>query len=422
MSFNNLQQALEYINSLHHQTIDLGLDRVALVAERLNLLNPRCPVITVAGTNGKGSTVAGLESILLAAGFQVGTFTSPFLYRFNEQIRVLGKETPDDVLLKAFEKIEMAREETSLTPFEFTTLAAFEIFKLNNLDVWILEVGLGGRLDAVNVLNPDVAIVTSIAMDHMDRLGDTREKIGYEKAGIFRSNRPAICGDFDPPKTLIARSQELSTPLFKQGEDFGFTQQEDTWTWWHKTKTGMKTYVLPIPKLGLQNMACVLMAIEILQSKLTVSHAAMAQGLSALNLHGRIQYIPGKVETILDVSHNPAAATWLARALKRKICKGKTRAIFSMLSDKDISATLQVMKESIDEWWIAPLDTSRGASLAAMLAAFKQTEIEEIKSFDCIKTAFQNAQEVSSEWDRIVVFGSFYTVAAVNLNSAVEIR
>jgi dihydrofolate synthase / folylpolyglutamate synthase len=407
--FTKLSEWLAWIGVLHGQVIDLGLVRVSQVAERMGLLKPACPVVTVAGTNGKGSTVAGLEAVYLAAGYRVGTFTSPYLYRFNELVRVQGLETQDDDFLRSFERIETARGETTLTQFEFNTLAALDIFQRSQLDVMILEVGLGGRLDAVNIIDADVAIITSIAIDHADRLGNTRELIGREKAGIFRTGKPVVCGDIDPPQTLIDYANELNAPLFNQNKEFGFNRQENNWTWWSQSK---QLDQLPIPQLALQNMSCVMKTVELLQSKLPVSRTAIDQALKTVKLSGRIQVIPGEVTKILDVSHNPAAAEWLANYVRDHSISGKTRAVFSMLTDKDILSTVLIMKPYIDEWFIAPLKTERAASLSQLQQAFQQASIHSIHSYQSIPEAHQAAENASASGDRVVIFGSFYTVSA----------
>lgn len=385
--------------------IDLSLERVRNVAERLGLQGVSCSVITVAGTNGKGSTVACLEAIYLAAGYRVGTFTSPYLYRMNEQIKIQGREASD---ADWAESLEHVRDET-LTPFEVTTLQALELFSKANLDVYILEIGLGGRLDAVNIIDADVAIVTSIGIDHVDWLGDTREKIGFEKAGIFRTDKPAICGDFDPPRSLIEHARKIKAPLYCQGKEFGYEKSAETWRWWSIEKN---LGSLPLPHLLLQNMTTALMAIELMQEKLSVSSDEIVTGLKNINLPGRIQVLPGKYTTILDVSHNPASACVLADYLKAHPVSGKTRAVFSMLADKDIGATLAVMRDVITEWHIAPLSVPRGASLAVLEEHFREAGIQFIYSYGLIAEAYKKAEASSVEGDLLVVFGSFHTVTA----------
>jgi dihydrofolate synthase/folylpolyglutamate synthase len=402
-----LEDWLEWIKNNHSVQIDLSLERVLTVARRLDLDFSACPVVTVGGTNGKGSCVAGLESIYLASGYRVGTFTSPFLFRYNEQVKVQGISVSDDRLCEAFDEIAKKTDDVTLTPFEWTTLAAFFIFKSSELDVWILEVGLGGRYDAVNILNADVAIIASISMDHMEWLGNTREAIAYEKAGIFRKNKPAICGDLNPPASLLNEKVEK---LYSQNKDFGFENQLQCWKWWSEKKVFEN---LPLSSLALQNMSCVLMAVELLQKKLPVSLSAIKKGVKNVSLPGRIQIVPGEVTTIYDVSHNPASAGMLADFLRKHFCKGKTRAVFSMLKDKDILSTLNVIKDCFDSWNIAPLCVERGAEENLLMQNFHKAEINNIKMHSSIKEAFNFAKCIAEKEDRIVVFGSFHTVASV---------
>ncbi|MDX1901602.1 MAG: bifunctional tetrahydrofolate synthase/dihydrofolate synthase [Gammaproteobacteria bacterium] len=410
---SSLQEWIEKIHSQHRLEIDLSLSRVREVAKCLCISPFNCPVVTVGGTNGKGSTVAGLEKIWAMAGFKVGAFTSPWLYRFNELVRLQGVPVADEAFIQAFEQIEGARGEITLTQFEFNTLAAFLIFQAAGCEVVILEVGLGGRLDAVNIIDANVAVITSIALDHMDRLGDTREKIGYEKAGIFRLERPIVCGDPNPPETIRAAAEKLSAPFYCQGQDFGFEKNKDNWTFWSAEHS--MTH-LPLPPLLLQNMATVLMTIELLQPQLPVQRETLNEAFKNISLPGRIEVHHGTVTRILDVCHNPAAAEILADYLKKNPVSGKTRAIFSMLADKDIVSTLHVMKENIVEWYIAPLDVARGASLAQLKEKFCVAQIAEnrVHDFPTLKAAKDFAEKQSQRGDRLVIFGSFYTVSAVS--------
>jgi dihydrofolate synthase/folylpolyglutamate synthase len=411
---NNMQNDslgfwLDKIKNQHRVVMDLGLDRVKQVANTLNLLKPNCPMIIVGGTNGKGSTVAGLEAIYLAAGYKVGAFTSPYLYKFNELVRINGKEVSDDDFIQAFKQIDEARLEMTLTQFEFNTLAALEIFKQTGLDIGILEVGLGGRLDAVNIIDADVSVITSIAIDHSEWLGNTREEIAIEKAGIFRSGKSAVCGDFDPPTTLLDYANRHLVPLFCQDEQFGFEQTNTSWTWWCEEK---RFEHLPLSHLALQNMATALMAVDLMQDKLSVKREAIDKALATVDLPGRIQVIPGEITRILDVSHNPAATDFLANYLKKQTYSGKIRAVFSMLADKDIVSTLIVMRDRIDEWYIAPLVAERASSLSVLEYCFRTANIQAVNKFDSIKTAYAAALSASEAGDCVVVFGSFYTVAA----------
>jgi len=416
MQTGQLDFWLDIIKKQHLSVIDLGLDRVRKVAWELGLLKSTCPIITVGGTNGKGSTVAGLEAIYQAAGYRVGVFTSPYLYRFNELVRIQGCDASDEEFIRAFLKIDQARGEITLTQFEFNTLAALDIFQSASLDVGILEVGLGGRLDAVNIMDADVSVITSIAIDHAEWLGNTREEIAFEKAGIMRRGKPAVCGDLDPPVTLTDYASEHQVPLFCQDEQFGFEKNEVSWNWWCH---GKREDNLPFSRLALQNMSTVLMTVELMQSMLPVKREAIDQALVTVHLSGRIQVIPGDVTHILDVSHNPAAAELLANYLQDHKISGKTRAVFSMLADKDIISTLLVMRDYMDEWYIAPLQVDRGASLAVLKDCFRAAKINAVHPSASLKEAHKKALIVSEPGDRVIVFGSFYTVSAVGkVNSA----
>jgi len=411
MSGKILSEWLEKIRLQHRLEIDLTLDRVKFVAKKLGIDSLNCPIITVGGTNGKGSTVAGLEKIWQMAGFNVGAFTSPWLYRFNEIVRVNCIPVSDDLFISAFEKIDAIRGEVTLTQFEFNTLAALLIFQASNLDVVILEVGLGGRLDAVNILAADVAVVTSIDLDHMDRLGDTREKIGFEKAGIFRKNQIAICGDLNPPSSLTNYAKNIGAKFFLQGRDFGFIDSDLFWSFWYED---LLLANLPKPKLLLSNMSIVLMVVNLLQNKLPVNLSIIKQVLSELVLSGRIEIRAGDIVTIIDVAHNPAAASVLSSYLKTHPIKGQTRAVFSMLADKDILTTVIIMSEVIDEWFVAPLNVPRAASMGLLKEIFNNSNIIDEKTIFTtnIKEAYSSSQKKSNLGDRIVIFGSFYTVSA----------
>jgi dihydrofolate synthase / folylpolyglutamate synthase len=410
MRFTHLSEWLNWIKSLHVKQIDLDLSRVSKVAERLGVLKPSYKIITVGGTNGKGSTVAGLETIYLEAGYKVGAFTSPFLIHYNEQIRILGVAVSDDEIKQAFEKIANARQNITLTPFEFTTLAALQIFKDANLDICILEVGLGGRLDAVNIMDADVSIVTSIDIDHAELLGDTREKIAHEKAGIFRSEKPAICGDYNPPVTLIEDAKKIGAQLYCQNVQFGFELDGFSWNWWSENNRLEK---LPQPQLLLQNMSCVLMTVELLQTVLPVKRDAIDSAFRKVKLPARIQVIEGDVTQIYDVAHNPAAVTLLAKYLNEHPIQGRTNAVFSMLADKDITAVVALMEKPIDEWYVAPLNNERAATTDMLTQHFMEARNEDVLWFDSIVDAYRAACRHSKKGDRIVIFGSFHTVSEV---------
>jgi dihydrofolate synthase/folylpolyglutamate synthase len=412
-----LAEWLSWQETQHAKQIDLGLERTRPVLQRLGLDRPPHAVITVAGTNGKGSSVAFLEAILRSAGYRVGAYTSPHLLRYNERIRMLGEEASDAELCASFERINEARGDTSLTYFEFGTLAAFDIFQRTHIDIAILEVGLGGRLDTVNLLDADVALVTAIGIDHVEWLGTDRESIGSEKAGIFRSGHPAICGDRDPPHSLMARANTLDAPLYCVGRDFDYQTHEDSWSWWGQTREKRQHYdELPYPRLRgafqLQNAAAVLMALTQLAERFPVTRADICRGLTSVNLQGRFQVVPGVVTRIFDVAHNPHGAEVLAEALRGHPCQGRTLGVFGMLADKDIAGVLRIMFSVVDSWYMTGLPVKRAATgdfLAGQLLAIQQNAAVQI--FPGVSEAYAQALSEARPHDRVVVFGSFYTVA-----------
>lgn len=408
MKEKNLKEWLDWIQLQHKKEMDLSLDRVLTVAKRLGLSHPSCPIITIAGTNGKGSCVAGLEAIYSTAGYKVGAFTSPILLRHNEYVRIEGCEVEDAAFCDVFTEIEAVRQSVPLTFFEFNTLAALLLFERANLDVWLLEVGLGGRLDAVNIMDADLAVISSIAIDHAEWLGSTRELIAREKAGIFRSDKPAVCGDFDPPQALMAQAKQLSTPLYCQGKEFNYQDNAEEWSW---RSQGTHYEHIPKPMLALQNLSTVLMANELLQPVLPVTAKAIIKGITTATLPGRIQIFSGPIHFIYDVSHNPAAAEFLVKHLKKIISRGVVRAVFSMLSDKDIVNTIIPMKALVTEWYTASLPTKRGATLEKLKNSFVQAEVQSVQTFNSVTQAYLTAINQAVEGDYIVVFGSFYTVA-----------
>lgn len=421
MHFSTAYEWLSWIASIHPRDIALGLDRVKPVAQRLGVLKSTSVQIVVGGTNGKGSTVAGLEAIYRAQGYRVGAYTSPLLFKHNEQVRIDGENACDEAFCAAFASVEAARGDTSLTPFEFFTLAALVIFKQHTLDVMILEVGLGGRLDAVNIVDADAAVITSIAIDHVEWLGTTRESIAYEKAGIFREHQPVVCGDDDPPLTLLQAANQISAPLFCLGRDFQYQEDKTEPSFAYtaaKTVLGTSFQAsdfqhLPMNTLLTQNMATVLTTVLLLQNRLPITQEAIVKGLSAVTLPGRIQIIPGRIREIHDVSHNLAAVTLLAKHLKAKTHSGKTYAVFSMLADKDIPGCVNVMKEVVDHWYVAPLTVKRAASNDKLMQAFTLAGIKAVTDCSSLAAAYAAATSKAQSPDRIVVFGSFHTVANI---------
>ena len=417
-----LQDWLSHLETAHSSgLIDMGLERVGAVKARMGL-NPACPVVVVAGTNGKGSVCAYLSHIYKQAGFKVGTLTSPHLLRFNERIAVNTQPVSDEAIIGAFERIEAARGEISLTYFEFNTLAAVDIFMREAVDVMVLEVGLGGRLDAVNVFDADCAVVTSVDLDHQAFLGDTVEKVAFEKAGVFRSGKAAVCGQNPPPQSLQQHAETIGAELLLIQRDFDYVPLENVqWTYrYHPQHTdglARNRNALPMPALRgayqTANAACALTVLEVLHSRLPVDIGAIKRGLVLVENPGRFQVLPGRPLTVLDVGHNPHAARALRRSLINLAFAQKRIAVFSMLSDKDIDGVLDILKDQFDEWNITPLDLPRGMSAEMLQAKMAAHDIDYVQPFADVQSAYQAALAKAGENDRIVVFGSFHTVAEV---------
>jgi len=392
----------------------MGLDRVADVRGRMDATFG-CPVFIVTGTNGKGSTCALLESMLVAAGYRTGLYTSPHLTSYNERVRIDGTPAADEALVAAFNAVEDARGDVPLTYFEHGTLAAFWLFARADLAAAVLEVGLGGRLDAVNVIDADVAIVTSVDLDHMDYLGPTREDIGREKAGIFRAGRPVVCGEPNPPAALLAHARVLGAPLSLIGRDYGFTAGEGQWDYWGP---GVRRHGLPHPALRgaiqLVNAATAITALDLLHDRLHVSAGALRTGLVSVELAGRFQVLPGRPTIVLDVAHNPHAARVFAAALGTMGFHPRTIAVFGMLADKDIGGVVAAMIPRVDRWHVATLPPPRGASAASVRDALAAAGVAsaDVRTFDDVASAYRAARGEADEADRIAVFGSFLTVAA----------
>jgi dihydrofolate synthase / folylpolyglutamate synthase len=410
MRFHTLTDWLAWQETLHPNAIDMGLERVAAVARSMGLDRPAPVVITVAGTNGKGSCVALLESILGAAGYRVGVYSSPHLVRYNERVRVCGRDAGDAALCAAFERIDQARGATSLTYFEFGTLAALDIFAQADLDVAVLEVGLGGRLDAVNIVAADAALITSVGIDHVEYLGPDRESIGREKAGILRPATPAVYGEADPPRSVLAQADHLAAPLHCLARDYRYRAADDSWDW----RSNANSYTgLPLPNLPgafqLQNAAAVLMVLELLAPRLPVAIEALHAGLRAVRLPGRFQVLPGQVEWILDVAHNPHAARALAEALRQRPCAGRTHLVLAMLADKDAAGVCAALRPAVAVWYCAGLVGPRGQS-GAQLATRAGIAESEASVHDDVVSACAHAAATAKPGDRIVVCGSFHTV------------
>ncbi|HEY5995326.1 MAG TPA: bifunctional tetrahydrofolate synthase/dihydrofolate synthase [Gallionellaceae bacterium] len=409
-----LPEWLAYLERLHPKTIELGLERVAEVRKRMGI-DPGFPVVTVGGTNGKGSTCAMLEAMLHAAGYRTGCYTSPHILNYNERVRIGKRAAGDAELCTAFARVEKARTEQpeiSLTYFEFGTLAAMQCFIEHKVEVAILEVGLGGRLDAVNAFDADCAVVCSVDLDHVEYLGNTREKIAFEKAGIFRKGRVAIYGDPDMPGAIVEQADKTGAALWRLGEQFGHSAHDRQWD--YRSPAG-KRNALPYPALRgayqLNNASAALAALDALRDKLPVNMEAVRRGLVDVTLPGRFQILPGRPMIILDVAHNPHAARSLAQNLA-SMPPARTYAVFAMLKDKDMAGVARALDGQIDFWLVAGIDAPRGASAGELAQVLRVQAIRgEVELFDTPAGALRHACNVAAENDRIVAFGSFYTVA-----------
>lgn len=394
---------LSYLEHLHTKTIDLGLERVGEVAARLNVQKPAPFVFTVAGTNGKGTTCRTLEAMLTAAGYKVGVYSSPHLVRYTERVRVQGAELAESAHTASFAAIEQARGDISLSYFEYGTLSALWLFKQAGLDVVILEVGLGGRLDATNLVDPDVAVITSIALDHTDWLGPDRESIGREKAGIFRGGRPAIVGEPDMPTTIADVAREKGAPLLQRDVAWQYGIADDSW--WFSDGAG-RLDNLPLPQVPQPNAATALAALR--ASGLTVSEQAIREGIASAILPGRFQTIQTSPRVILDVAHNPHAAAYLAGRLKSEPLNGRVLAVIGMLHDKDIAGTLACLEGVVDSWYCAPLEGPRGATAEQLVEHLRAGAV-----YASVAQAWHAAMADAGPEDTVLVCGSFHTVAHV---------
>jgi dihydrofolate synthase/folylpolyglutamate synthase len=415
MNNKSLADWLSYLEQLHPTAIDMGLDRSRKVAQTLALgrLAPR--VVTVTGTNGKGSTCAFLARLLGASGLRVGVYSSPHLLRYNERVSIDGQEVDDQALCEAFAAVEAARGETSLTYFEMGTLAAFWLFARARLDVVVLEVGLGGRLDAVNLIDADLALVTSIGLDHAEWLGNTRESVAFEKAGIFRLGKPALCGDLDPPAPLFEQASRLGTPLFCRGKDFDLLMEPNSWFWKGIAANGDVLTLPGIPFLDLpmENAALALQAYALLDIEWVPEK--IVQALVDTHVTGRLDRRPVRVghkqvHLLLDVGHNPHAAEYLARRLSVRPPRGRRLAVFGLLSDKDLQGVIAPLLPLVSEWFVAELPTPRSRA-AQELAVELHNQGQTVQCCDNIMGALSAAVESATEDDEIVVLGSFYSVA-----------
>ena len=410
---------------LHPDKIELGLDRAKEMARRLGLRFD-CPVITVAGTNGKGSTCAMLESILTHAGYRTAVFTSPHLVRFEERLRLKGEAVDASKLIASFDVVEKARGDMALTYFEFTTLGILHCMTQEKPDVAILEVGLGGRLDAVNIIDADCAVITSIDLDHMEYLGPDRESIGFEKAGILRAGKPAIVSDPMPPQSVIDHANAIGADLWRFGHDFNVSGDKQQWGW---SGRGRRYSGLAYPALRganqLLNAAGVLAALEALRPQLPITAQAVRTGLAMVELPGRFQIVPGEPTLVLDVAHNAHAVAALAENLDAMGFSPTTHGVFGVMADKDLAPILARIGPLIDRWYFTDLPTPRAAKAADLLAAWQAQNTRADASgsvhaspMDALRAAIEQAGAT----DRIVVFGSFFTVGGVLENGTPRLQ
>jgi dihydrofolate synthase/folylpolyglutamate synthase len=411
-----LQEWLDWCEQLHPVAIDMGLDRVKTVADRMDLRFD-CPVITVAGTNGKGSTCAMLEAVLLQAGYRTGVYTSPHLVHFEERCRLHGESASAEVFAEAFAAVEAVRGDVSLTYFEFSTLAILHLMAQSNLDVAILEVGLGGRLDAVNIIDADCAVITSIDLDHMAILGKDRESIGFEKAGIMRAGRPVIVSDPVPPQSVIDHAAAVGAELWLFGRDFNFSGDKQQWAWAGRDRrySGM-AYPALRGANQLINASGVLAALDALRQRIPVTAQAVRNGLAMVELPGRFQIVPGQPVLVLDVAHNPHSVAALAANLDAMGFYPTTHAVLGAMADKDLLPMLQKVNPMVDKWYFTDLPLPRAAKAAELQQAWQaqntRTDTASSVHADPMQ-ALQAAIEAADPADRIVVFGSFYTVGGV---------
>lgn len=404
---------LRYIEACHPSEIELGLTRLAQVAQRLPIDLSRSLRIVVGGTNGKGSTLAMLDAVLRAQGLSTGVYTSPHFLRYNERIQLNGQPVADQQLCAVFAQIEQARGDIPLTYFEYGTLAALLVFSQAAVDVALLEVGLGGRLDAVNLVDADIAVVTTVALDHTDWLGPDRESIGFEKAGIFRAGKPALCGDPDAPTTLVGHAEHLGAPLYRNGIDYRYRREADGWDWSGHNGAGeaVRYHRLPLPGLPLANAALVVQILQLLPW--AIDEQALRGGLQNARLTGRMQPASlGQLALTLDVAHNPEAAAYLAAQLQQTAAAGEVHLVLGMLADKDIPAVIEALAPAIRHWYPVSLEVPRGARAEVLVAALERAGVpmQQVHPAASVAAALTHLQAQPID-GRVVVAGSFYTVA-----------
>ncbi|WP_062269858.1 bifunctional tetrahydrofolate synthase/dihydrofolate synthase [Endozoicomonas arenosclerae] len=417
--FEQLSDWLDWLeNTRPEHEMELGLDRIRKVAERLDLLKPAPYVITVGGTNGKGSTVAILESILLAAGYNVGVYTSPHLLRFNERIKINSVEASDESLCASFQKVNDGRGGDWLSYFEFAVLLAVDVFQKEKVNIALIEVGLGGRLDATNVIEPDVSVITTVGLDHQDWLGYSIEAIAKEKAGVFRAEKPAVFGGLEAPKNIVEQAVKLESALYRREKEFELREEKDTWSWKGLSMSGefVEYAELPKPALVIDNAATALQAIQFLPQ--VISRDAIVEGLKASSLPGRYEKIVEtnqsgeKVEVVLDVAHNPQAAGKLVERLKADPVPGKTRALIAIYKDKDYQGVIESLSEVVDEWVVTDFDSPRALAKAELNQAVTRYSEQSVLA-ESAEVGFQQLIQVSGSSDRVLVVGSFLTVGTI---------
>lgn len=407
---DDLAQWLDVLENRHSVEVHLGLKRVSEVAQKLKLLTPCAKVITIAGTNGKGSTVAALENIYRTAGYKVGAYTSPHLLQFNERIRINLKPIADKALCSIFALIESARGSIMLSFFEVATLAALCYFDQQQVDVILLEVGLGGRLDATNIINTDLAVITTIDYDHQQYLGNTLEAIGFEKAGILREKKPLVYAADNPPESILQQAQLKQVPYYQFEKDYFFEEQQECWTY-HGLERTLKQ--IPKPTIQLQSAAAAISACTLLHHHLPVLDEHIKSAMTKVFVAGRLQLHSGPVSILYDVAHNRQSVLLLAKSLRKIAVKGKVHAVFSALKDKDLLGLILPLKDCVDRWYPAQLDYKRAATSEQILSILNQAEIFADFCYNNAQAAFEAAEEQADDGDLILVYGSFFTVSHV---------
>lgn len=412
-----LAEWLHWQHTLNKKPIDLGLERVAAVAERCRLLPIRCPVITVAGTNGKGSTVTFIDSVLRHCGYRVGSYTSPHLHQYNERIRINGEVADDEAICRAFERIEAHREDRRLTFFEYGTLAALKCFLNAQVDVMVLEVGLGGRLDAVNIVDPSVCVVTNIDYDHTQWLGHDRESIAREKLGIARADTPLVSGDVDPPKVIATRAAQLGAPLYQYGEDFRHESDGAEW----RFVSPEREMRLPLPGLfgdmQMRNAACAIMALHLMRHTFDIQDEDFAAGIRDARMPGRFQRARGGRD-IYDIAHNAQGARELRRNLRKGVTGGRLHAVFGALKDKDVAGIIEGVKDEVHHWYLSAPNNERALRRDDLLAVARAAGLSDFQVYDSVAQAYDAAGERMGEDDTRLVFGSVFVVAEAQARAA----